>query len=213
MFHSEIQCVQHVEKTTKWTKSNGRGSTYISIFPSKPKIENVLIKHVPQQLLGPGCYLDSLLKNIPFVFWIFSSKSFKLKTQKAYVLRFTTRTTTSLLLHNYLLYYLLSPLRLWIYVRRLSRWPQRLFISLKFVTQLCYILRFCSFASFAARCFCSLGADVAMVPLPDASTFVWKLQWQVQNGTCPSHPSSLCPQAFWLEIWSICQEPWPNVCT
>lgn len=177
-------------------------------FPPNRKFKMYLLSMFLNSYLCP-CYLNSLLKNISFVFWIFSSKSFNFKTQRAYMLRITTRTTTYLLLHNYLL----SPLCLWIYVRRLSRWPQRLFISLKFVAWLCYILRFCSFASFAARCFCSLGADVAMAPLPDASTFVWKLQWQVQNRTCPSQPSSLCPQAFWLEIWSICQAPWPNVCT
>lgn len=63
-----------LKKTMKWTKSNGRGSTSIPIFPSKPKIWNVLIKHVPQQLLVSlllpwfsslkcsFCILDFLLK-------------------------------------------------------------------------------------------------------------------------------------------------------
>jgi hypothetical protein len=130
--------VQHVEKTTKWTKSNGRGCTYIPIFPSKPKIQNVLIKHVPQQLLVSlllprfsslkysFCVLDFLLK-------ILQPQNTKSIHAKNYYKDYY------LLLHNYLL----SPLHLWIYIRRLSMWPQRLFISLKFVTWLCYILRFC----------------------------------------------------------------------
>lgn len=66
-------------------------------FPPNPKFKMYLLIMFLNSYLCPCCYLDSLLKNIPFEFWIFSSKSFNLKTQKAYMLGITARTTTYLL--------------------------------------------------------------------------------------------------------------------